>query len=87
MASFDSVSERCLECDGRHAGECRTHQSDQAVSAVVASCGCGKRYTADGWAQLKYVGVMPIPAGADGPAYKLEMRDCPCRSTISVVLS
>jgi hypothetical protein len=56
-------------------------------SGFIATCGkCQTRYTALTWLRLEYVGVQKVPAGEDGPAYRLELRNCPapCSSTMSV---
>jgi hypothetical protein len=54
----------------------------------VVECACGRSHTPGEWELLRYVGTMGVPAGEDPeaePAYELEMRDCPCGSTLSVV--
>jgi hypothetical protein len=34
------------------------------------------------WSALELLGVMQVPAGEDGPAYALELRNCSCHSTL-----
>lgn len=43
-------------------------------------CGCGRRYGIFEFVQLPLVGVQQVPAGSDGPAYALELRQCACHS-------
>lgn len=56
--------------------------------SYLVECGCGKGYTRDEFDQLEYVGLMHIPAGDfegdEWEEYELELRNCPCGSTISV---
>jgi hypothetical protein len=47
---------------------------------AVKVCGCGRPYTAAGWARLPRVGVQ------DDGVERLELRNCLCGSTICVVL-
>lgn len=47
-------------------------------SAVVTTCSCGRTYTAETWAELRYAGLWSV----DGT--HLELRHCVCRSTIGV---
>jgi hypothetical protein len=47
------------------------------VAPVIARCSCGKTYTAEQWAELPKVGVQ------EGDGLRLELRNCPCLSTIS----
>lgn len=44
-------------------------------------CSCGASYDAEDWAELHLVGVQ------DTGVEILEMRNCPCHSTISIILS
>ncbi len=50
------------------------------MSAVVKVCGCGRIYTAAAWAALDVVGTMP----SEEPTFDLDMRNCPCGSTIAI---
>jgi hypothetical protein len=43
--------------------------------------------TGIGWSSLEYVGTQRVPAGDDGPAYALEMRNCACHSTLCRVVA
>ena len=38
------------------------------------------------WPTLKLVGIQHTPADEYGPAETLELRDCPCGSTLAVRL-
>lgn len=54
--------------------------------APVARCGCGRSYSRREWLHLEFKGFQEAPAGNDPvaePAFTLELRDCPCGSTIS----
>jgi len=60
----------------------------QSATNVIVKCGCGRCYTAEQWAQLHLAGIQHIPAGGPGePAYDLELRDCACRSTLSIEIA
>lgn len=48
----------------------------------VCTCACGCRYDADGWKCLAYVGRMD-----DGFGGQLELRNCPCKSTLAIPVS
>ena len=57
-----------------------------ARSAVASAtfpkiCSCGRRYTLSQWEKLPGMKFWETPWGE-----VLEMRDCVCRSTISIVL-
>ena len=45
----------------------------------MKTCACGRRYDSDGWERLQRLGTMD-----DGEGGTLEIRNCECRSTISV---
>lgn len=49
--------------------------------AHVKVCGCGRRYDSAAWRALPLVGVLDL-----GPYPSLEMRNCPCSSTLAVEL-
>lgn len=51
-----------------------------------AVCSCGRRFTKRAWKRLEYVGVWHLPAEAGYEEQNLEMRNCVCRSTMSVDL-
>lgn len=36
------------------------------------------------WNQLPLIGSMEIPDDDEGPGYRLEMRNCSCRSTLAI---
>ena len=48
-------------------------------ATLVKHCACGRYYDADGWQRLPLVGRMD-----DGDGGELELRNCPCHSTLSV---
>lgn len=48
----------------------------------VVECSCGRSYTQEEWEELPNRNIWRLPWGE-----VLEMRDCWCRSTISVQLS
>jgi hypothetical protein len=52
------------------------------VSEAFKTCSCGRSYTQDEWEQLPNRKLWELPWGE-----VLEMRDCVCRSTISIVLA
>jgi hypothetical protein len=52
------------------------HQERMGV--VTKKCGCGRVHTQEGWKQLPFVGVMHEDC--------LELRNCPCGSTIALPL-
>lgn len=52
----------------------------------VKACACGLQFSVDAWRALRLVGIQEIPADAHGPEERLELRDCPCGSTIAVEL-
>ncbi len=56
------------------------------MSAVLKTCGCGRRYSRAEWGALPCVGVSFSPADAEGPAEHLEYRNCSCGSTIAIVV-
>lgn len=41
-------------------------------------CACGRVHDSYAWAALPYVGIQ------EGDGYALELRNCPCRSTLAV---
>jgi hypothetical protein len=51
-------------------------------------CGCGRTFDEATWAELPVVGTMDgFPAEGDEPAIPpIELRNCPCGSTIAVEL-
>ena len=46
---------------------------------IVKQCRCGRSYTLAEWQQLRLVGMQE-----DGEGGFLELRECTCRSTLSV---
>lgn len=54
------------------------------MSCPIASHDALKRDPA-AWSALRYVGIQHTPADETGPAEDLELRDCPCGSTLSLV--
>lgn len=62
---------------GLHPCECDRYSED------VKRCACGRRYTLAAWRALERIGVMRLDE--DGPT--LELRNCWCGSTISLVIT
>lgn len=62
----------------RLAHACDVARGDQGVQREkdVKTCGCGATYSAEEWLGLAAIGFL---LGEDGP---LELRNCPCGSTI-----
>ncbi len=50
-------------------------------------CGCGRTHDAAAWARLPLVGRQHTPADAYGPAETIELRNCPCKSTIAILVA
>ena len=46
----------------------------------MKTCGCGRHYSAAEWKKLPYVGRQ------DDEVEHIELRNCPCGSTLGVVL-
>lgn len=51
---------------------------------VVKRCGCGRAHDHDSWGRLEYVGLWPDAADDGSP---LILRNCPCGSTLAIVLT
>lgn len=51
---------------------------------IIKVCSCGRKYTRAAWKMLPYVGRTYVPADEEGPADDFELRNCVCRSTITV---
>lgn len=49
---------------------------------IVRACSCGRSYTRDSWSCLPPAGILDY-----GDGRPLELRNCACRSTISVEVS
>lgn len=56
------------------------------MTAAFKRCGCGAEFDRAGWALLPRVGSMRAPPDRTGPADHIELRNCPCGSTIAVDL-
>ena len=56
-----------------------------AQGRIVSTCSCGKSYTTPEFEALQYVGYQCMIGLADyvPGELDLELRNCPCRSTIS----
>lgn len=54
------------------------------MSQFPKACGCGRKHSRSEWRRLHFVGRTTTPEDDDGPAETLELRNCPCGSTISV---
>ncbi len=76
-ACDDGFHERC----GSDACECACHVKTRIV---VARCGCGKEFDLTGWKRLKVLGYQDVEADKEGPACKLELRNCKCGSTLAI---
>lgn len=51
----------------------------------LKQCGtCGIEYDAYSWERLPVVGVMHVDRDEEGPAEAIELRNCPCGSTLGV---
>lgn len=50
---------------------------------IISECKCGCKYNKEQWKTLDYVGPIEHPKDETGPAVSLELRNCPCGSTIS----
>lgn len=47
-------------------------------------CGkCGRVYPPELWHALPYIGTMRVPGTSEYPPTSLEMKNCPCGSTLS----
>jgi hypothetical protein len=51
---------------------------------VIKTCGCGRSYGRKSWRALPFVGRQHTPKDDYGPAETIEMRNCPCGSTLAV---
>ncbi len=52
----------------------------RGVEVCRCTC-CGRAYDAEGWAALPYVGTQ-----SDGLGEVLELRNCTCKSTLTIEL-
>lgn len=55
------------------------------MNGMISCSACPAQYSPDAWKLLEHIGDMDVPAGDDPatePSYKLEMRNCPCGTTI-----
>lgn len=53
-------------------------------SDIIKRCGCGRQYTDAEWKKLQKVGEQHTAADEFGPEELLELRNCPCKSTLAV---
>lgn len=51
------------------------------MSDILKTCGCGRTFTVEEWRELPGCGRMPDEEG------DLDLRHCPCGSTIAVLVS
>lgn len=56
----------------------------EAPSSIVKQCGCGRTFTREGWDRLEFVGRQHVPEDEFGPEISIELRNCPCGSTIAI---
>jgi len=54
-----------------------------SVTPILKRCACGRAFTAGDWGTLLVVGVMLDPLD---PAEDLELRLCPCGSSLGIRL-
>lgn len=47
-------------------------------------CGCGAAYDAAAWRTLAFVGWQVFPRDGELPEVRLELRNCPCGSTLAL---
>lgn len=84
----DEATTLCGECSAQLCEGCAVTLCfacvDSRAAESFARCGCGRRYNETTWMALHRVGVMHVPAWRNEPGYCLELRNCPCGSTISV---
>ena len=74
---------------GRHLAFACTYHRETLMpprkKKVIKTCGCGRSYTRAEWEKLHFVGVQETESSRT--RYRLEMRNCICRSTIGVETS
>ncbi len=51
---------------------------------IIKKCSCGRTYTEAQWKKLKKIGEQKTEADEFGPAELLELRNCPCTSTLAI---
>lgn len=51
---------------------------------IIKKCGCGNTFTQAQWKKLEHKGYLHTPADEVGPEELLELRNCPCHSTLAV---
>lgn len=54
------------------------------MSQFPKACRCGLSHGSVAWRKLKFVGRNVTPEDDEGPAVTLELRNCPCGSTIAI---
>lgn len=87
------------QCDvGHHARcrgcECSCHArkglgsliGERWDNEIVQCTKCSRQHGPRQWQELPLIGTQPVEADEEGPAYTLEMRNCPCGSTLAVDL-
>lgn len=47
-------------------------------------CGCGREICEGEWSDLPLVGYVDVPEDEEGPAERIELRNCSCTSTIAI---
>lgn len=70
--------------EGSEGSLCVDCARERRDNEIIKRCGCGRVHTREGWGDLDYVGVWHVPADETGPEERLELRNCPCGSTISI---
>jgi hypothetical protein len=57
------------------------------MSQFPKTCSCGRTSTTpSAWRRLKFVGRTTTPEDEEGPAETLELRNCECGSTITIIV-
>jgi hypothetical protein len=55
------------------------------MDPIISECGCGKSYTKSQWQSLaEPANNRPMVSSDETGTYSLELRNCPCGSTIGV---
>jgi hypothetical protein len=60
--------------------------ADEDLGLPKTCTKCGVTYGAKGWAALQHVGRHEFEADEHGPAEAYEYRNCPCGTTLAIVL-
>lgn len=78
---------RCRGCEcSCHVRKLGSLIGERWDNEIVQCTKCGRQHDPRQWQELKFVGNQPVEADEEGPAYVLEMRNCPCGSTLAIDL-